>query len=106
TWKGEGGGIIANQAPHNLDLWQWLAGMPTSLTASLKTRVHRIEVENTVQAIMEFGGNKTGYFKATTADPLGRNRLEIAGDRGRLVDEGNKVRLCRYSTPISEHILN
>lgn len=106
TWKGEGGGIIANQAPHNLDLWQWLCGMPRSLTATLKTRVHRIEVENTVQAMMEYDGPKTGYFKSTTADPLGKNRIEVQGEKGRLVLEGGTLKLARYTPSIPEHILS
>jgi len=105
TWKGEGGGILANQAPHNLDLWQWLMGLPRRVQAVLKTRIHRIEVENTVHAIMEYDGAKVGYFRSTTADPLGKNRIEIQGDRGRLVLEGRQLKICRYAKPISEDIL-
>lgn len=105
TWKGEGGGILANQAPHNLDLWQWLTGLPKRVQTVLKTRVHRIEVENTVHAVMEYDGAKIGYFRTTTADPLGRNTIEIQGDRGRLVLEDGSLRICRYKKAISDDIL-
>jgi len=105
TWKGEGGGILANQAPHNLDLWQWLVGLPRRVKASVTTRIHRIEVENTVHAVMEYDGAKIGYFRATTADPLGKNRIEVQGDRGRLVLENRKLMICRYAKTVSEDIL-
>lgn len=104
TWKGEGGGILANQTPHNLDLWAWLAGMPSALMASVVTRVHNIEVENTVHAIMEYPGVKTGYFRATTADPLGDDRIEVLGSKGRLICKRRSLQLCRYEVPIPTHI--
>jgi len=107
TWKGEGGGVLANQAPHNLDMWQWLIGLPKRVQAVLTTRIHRIEVENTVHAVMEYEGAKVGYFRSTTADPLGKNRIEIQGDRGRLVLEGRgQLKICRYKKPVSEDILH
>ncbi len=106
TWKGEGGGILANQAPHDLDLLLWLGGRPSGVTASLRTRIHRIEVEDTVQAILQYGGHTTGFFKATTSDPVGRRSIELVGEMGRLVARDGKLMLCRYNKPVSEDILH
>ena len=41
TWAGEGGGVLVNQAPHQLDLLQWLCGMPSLMEAHLKYGSHR-----------------------------------------------------------------
>ncbi len=106
TWKGEGGGILANQAPHDLDLLAWLGGMPAALTATLRRRVHRIEVENTVSALLEYGGTQTGFFRATTADPQGRRSIEITGELGRLAVRDGKLLHCRYPRPVAEDILH
>ena len=106
TWKGEGGGILANQSPHDLDLLAWLAGLPQALTASLARRVHRIEVEDTVQAVLEYGGGAIGTYRATTADPLGRHAFEVAGELGRLALRDGKLVHCRYAKPVSEDILH
>lgn len=106
TWKGEGGGILANQSPHDLDLLGWLGGPATGLSATLRTRIHRIEVEDTVHAVLEYEGAKTGYYKATTADPLGRRSVEISGELGRLAIRDGKLLVCRYSRPLSEDILH
>jgi len=106
TWKGEGGGILANQTPHNLDLYAWLVGLPQAVTARVLTRFHHIETENTVHAIMEYPNGMTGYFRATTADPIGVDRVEVHGTHGRLVLERRSVKLCRYSPSIPEHIHN
>lgn len=104
TWKGEGGGILANQTPHNLDLWTWLAGSPQAVSATVLTRFHHIETENTVHAIMEYPDQMTGYFRATTADPIGEDRVEVHGTKGRLVCKRRSLQLCRYGTPIPTHI--
>ncbi len=104
TWKGEGGGILANQTPHNLDLWTWFVGSPSSVTATVLTRFHNIETENTVHAIMEYPGQMTGYFRATTADPIGEDRVEVHGTKGRLVCKRRSLQLCRYGTPVPTHI--
>ncbi|HEX6972457.1 MAG TPA: Gfo/Idh/MocA family oxidoreductase [Limnochordia bacterium] len=106
TWRGEGGGILANQAPHDLDLLVWLAGLPKRVKATLRRRIHRIETENTVLALLEYPAGATGIYKATTADPAGVRRVEIAGERGRIKLEGGKLWHCRYPQPLSEHILH
>ena len=88
TWKGEGGGVLLNQAPHNLDLWQWLCGMPESVAAYCDVaRYHRIEVEDDATLITRYAGGAMGLFVTSTGEYPGTNRLEIAGDRGKLVLE-------------------
>ncbi len=104
TWKGEGGGVLANQAPHDLDLFIWIGGLPKAVKALLKTRYHRIEVEDTALALCDYGGLKTGTFVTTTSDPMGSRKLEIVGSKGRLLLDRNGLRLCRYPIPLPEHM--
>lgn len=96
TWKGEGGGVLLNQDPHQLDLWQWLVGMPVRVRAFCQFGKHRqIEVENEVTAYAEYANGATGVFITTTAEAPGTNRLEIAGDRGKVVVEEGQLRFWR-----------
>jgi len=104
TWDGEGGGVLINQAPHSLDLFQWIGGMPKKVTAVVNTRLHRIEVENTANVICEYEGEKTGYIYATTAEAPGMDQLMVCGDKGTLVAEGGKLRLGKLKMPISKHL--
>lgn len=105
TWKGEGGGILMNQAPHSLDQFLWLMGAsPQSVQAIADTRLHQIEVENTAAAICDFGDGRTGFFYASTADVPGGERVEVAGDRGTLVWEGSSLRCFQLETPLSQHL--
>ena len=88
TWKGEGGGVLLNQAPHNLDLWQWVCGMPTSVAAYCDVaRYHRIEVEDDATLITRYANGATGLFVTSTGEYPGTNRLEISGELGKLVLE-------------------
>lgn len=92
TWVGEGGGVLINQCPHQLDLFQWLAGMPSRVTGFVKVGMKReINVENDVTAYFEFPNGATGVFITSTHDFPGTNRLEIDGDRGKLVIEKDKL---------------
>ncbi|EKJ8218160.1 Gfo/Idh/MocA family oxidoreductase [Citrobacter sedlakii] len=96
TWKGEGGGVLLNQDPHQLDLWKWLVGMPVRMRAFCQFGKHRqIEVENEVTAYAEYANGATGVFITTTAEAPGTNRLEIAGDRGKVVVEEGRLRFWR-----------
>ncbi len=104
TWDGEGGGILLNQAPHSLDLFQWIGGMPNRVTAVLATRGHKIEVENTANIICEYGRGKVGYIYATTSELPGSDKLTVVGDKGTLISEGGKLRFGKLSMPISEHL--
>ena len=107
TWDGEGGGILLNQAPHSLDLFQYIGGMPNRVIATVGTRQHNIEVENTANAICHYADGRTGYIYATTAEAPGLEQLIVAGDKGTLVADGaNKLRFCRLKQPISEHLMS
>ncbi|WP_337099780.1 Gfo/Idh/MocA family protein [Paenibacillus sp. YIM B09110] len=97
TWAGEGGGVLLNQDPHQLDLWQWTIGMmPTRVRAFCYFGKHRnIEVEDDVTAFVEYENGATGVFVTTTGEAPGTNRLEISGDRGKVVIEDNKLTFWR-----------
>ena len=94
TWAGEGGGVLVNQAPHQLDLLQWLCGMPSLMEAHLKYGYHRdITVEDDVTAYLEYPNGATGVFITSTADAPGTNRFEITLEKGKLVCENNVLTL-------------
>ena len=105
TWKGEGGGVLINQCPHNLDLWQWICGMPKRITAfAHHGKWHDIEVEDDVTAYFEYENGATGIFVTSTADAPGTNRFEVLGDMGKLVCENDK--LVHYKLDVSEREFN
>ena len=105
TWAGEGGGVLINQCPHNLDLWQWICGMPVRIRAFCSYgKYHDIEVEDDVTAYMEYENGATGEFVTTTGDAPGTNRLEITGDRGKVVVEDGKLTFWRLR--VSERQFN
>ena len=86
TWSGEGGGVLLNQAPHQLDLWQWICGMPVSVTAFCDVaKFHEVEVEDDATVFTRYANGATGTFITSTGEYPGTNRLEIAGTRGKLV---------------------
>jgi predicted dehydrogenase len=93
TWAGEGGGVLLNQCPHNLDLFQWMFGFG---------KYHDIEVDDDVTAYLEFPDGATGVFITSTGEAPGTNRLEIAAERGKLVYENDKITFTRNETPMSE----
>lgn len=99
TWKGEGGGVLLNQCPHQLDLWQWTCGMPKKVRAFCHTgKYHNIEVEDDVTAYVEYENGATGVFITSTGEAPGTNRFEITGDMGRIVIEDNKMEFLRLRT--------
>jgi predicted dehydrogenase len=105
TWAGEGGGVLINQCPHNLDLLQWITGlMPRRITAIASiAKTHPIEVEDEVSAILEYDNGAVGHFITTTGEAPGTDRLEIAGDRGKLVAErGRGLVFHRTTRSVSE----
>lgn len=98
TWDGEGGGVLLNQCPHQLDLLQWLCGMPARVRAFChEGKWHDIEVEDDVTAYLEYPNGATGVFVTTTADAPGTNRLEITMEMGKLVCENGRLMLYRLS---------
>lgn len=103
SWAGEGGGVLINQAPHQLDLWQWIFGMPVEVWASCTcAHYHHIEVEDDATIFARYANGATATFITTTGEFPGTNRLEIAGDRGKLVLEGNVLRWWKLDRPERE----
>ncbi len=97
TWAGEGGGVLLNQCPHQLDLWQWICGMPIKVDAHLHYgKWHDIEVEDDVTAYVEYENGATGVFITSTGDSLGTNRFEIQMDKAKFVVENDKLTMWDY----------
>lgn len=91
TWGGEGGGVLVNQAPHQLDLWQWICGIPKTVYAKCLCGCHRkIDVENDVTIVTTYENGATGSFITCTHDAIGTDRLEIDLDKGKIVVEDSK----------------
>ena len=105
AWASEGGGVLMNQCPHNLDLYQWFTGMPALVNGQVSFgKHHRIEVEDEVTAHFQHDNGMVGHFIASTGESPGTNRLEIAGDCGKLVYEHDELVLYRNEWPSSQHI--
>ncbi len=104
TWSGEGGGVLLNQCPHNLDLLQWICGMPSTVMAKCHNgKWHEIEVEDDVTAYLEYPNGATGVFVTSTADAPGTNRFEITLEKGKLVCEDDGLTLYMLDTNEREH---
>lgn len=105
TWVGEGGGVLYNQAPHQLDLFQWIVGMmPSKLRAFCHFgKWHNIEVEDDVTCYCEYPNGATGVFITTTADAPGTNRFEVTGTKGTLIFENNKLFYKELKVDEREH---
>jgi predicted dehydrogenase len=103
TWKGEGGGTLLNQCPHNLDLMYWLFGQPVRVRAFCTNgRYHDIEVEDDVTAYLEYPNGVTGVFITSTGEAPGTNRLEVVGENGKLIMENDKLVFTENEMPMSE----
>ncbi len=107
TWGGEGGGVLVNQAPHQLDLWQWICGVPERVFAKVAYGFRRnIAVEDEVTALADYGDGVTGVFVTATHDLVGTDRFEILGDRGKIVVEDSRTatvtRLTKPEREVSE----
>ncbi len=103
TWKGEGGGVLLNQCPHQLDLFTWFFGMPVKVWSKISIgKYHNIEVEDDVSTFCEFANGATGSFITSTGESPGTNRLEVTGDRGRLVLENGELKFKRTEVSVKE----
>ena len=103
TWAGEGGGVLLNQCLHNLDLFQWLFGMPKRVRGFCRFgRYHDIEVEDDATAYFEYADGATAVFLTSTGEAPGTNRLEIAGENGKLVLENDALVFIKNEMPMSE----
>ena len=104
TWKGEGGGALINQNPHQIDLWQWMFGMPDRVFAKAGFgKYYDIEVEDDVMAYFEYDNGTTGEYITSTGEYPGTNRLEGACDMGKVVIEKNKMTFYRNVVSEREH---
>lgn len=104
TWKGEGGGTLINQNPHNLDLLQWMLGMPSRIRSFCSFgKYYDIEVEDDVTAYLEYPNGASGVYITSTGEAPGTNRLEISGDMGRIVVENNRISFDRNRISEREH---
>lgn len=104
TWAGEGGGVLLNQSPHQLDLLTWTFGMPSSVQAFCRFgRYHDIEVEDDVTAHLEYPDGATGIFVTSTGESPGTNRLEVIGDSGMAVVDGDTVTITRNRQSAREY---
>ncbi len=107
TWAGEGGGVMLNQCPHQLDLWQWICGMPAKVRAIChEGKWHDIEVEDDVSIYVEYPNGATGTFITTTGDCPGTNRLEITLDKAKIVIEDDNIKMFRLNGSTTEGIYN
>ncbi len=107
TWSGEGGGVLLNQCPHQLDLWQWICGMPEKITAVChEGKWHDIEVEDDVMIYAEYANGATGTFITTTGDYPGTNRLEITLDRAKLICENGVLTVYELDQATSDYTAN
>ena len=103
SWSGEGGGTLINQCVHQLDVLQWLVGMPKSVLAYCSTKNRNITTENDVTAVMRYDEFDC-VFTASTHEVPGTNRLEIAADKGKIVVE--KFKMNYYLNQKSESQIN
>lgn len=107
TWSGEGGGVLLNQCPHNLDLYQWFVGRPSRVAGFASIgKYHNIEVEDEVTGYFEYENGMVGHFITTTAESPGTNRLEIVGEHGTVVVEGGKVLFRRNRESMLDVLAN
>lgn len=103
TWRGEGGGVLLNQCPHNLDLFSWIFGLPSRVTGFCSFgRYHDIEVEDDVTAYFEYPDGTHATFITSTGEAPGTNRLEIAAEHGRLVYDNDQITYTRNAVPMGE----
>ncbi len=102
TWRGEGGGVLINQAPHGIDLFLLLGGMPTRVFARTRTRLHKIEVEDEVDALLEYPSGAWGYYYTTTNEVPTGIFMEISGDRGKLLYEDGSLKFYSFKNSIAD----
>ena len=108
TWKGEGGGVLINQASHGIDLFLLLGGMPSRVTAKVRTRLHHIEVEDETSALLDYPNGAWGYYYTTTNEPSHINSdepidiMEIVGDNGKIVYQSGLLRFYSLKSSVPE----
>jgi len=104
TWKGEGGGVLINQAPHAIDIFLLLGGLPSRVTAKTRTRLHAIEVDDEAAAMLSYHHGGWGYFYASTNEASYGWFLEISGDRGKIVYVDGQLKYYALSDNVTEFV--
>ncbi len=104
TWRGEGGGVMMNQAPHMMDLFVQFCGMPSEIYGLTSTRRHRIEVEDQAEALLKFPSGGTGYVFCSTCETGPGQLIELVGDRGKLTFRDGQLTFHRFQPPLRRHI--
>ncbi|MFN7016689.1 MAG: Gfo/Idh/MocA family protein [Fimbriimonadales bacterium] len=102
TWAGEGGGVLINQAPHFIDLWLWLGGLPSRVWGQTRAALHEIETEDEAFALIEYPNGAHGYLYATTNEEPGENLIEICGDEGKLRLHDGELQVWKLQHPIRQ----
>ena len=101
-WLTEGGGVMMNQAPHIIDLFILLGGMPSAVYGRTETRLHKIEVEDLAEALLTYPDGGTGYFYCSTNEMPPGQMIEVYGDKGKLVYRDGALRLFTYDPPVAQ----
>jgi len=102
TWKGEGGGVLINQAPHDLDLFTWLGGLPCKVTARTANRRHRMECEDEASAMLEYPNGGIGFLHVSTSEAPGTHLLEFCGEKAKLTIYGGRLELRELEMPVQQ----
>jgi predicted dehydrogenase len=106
TWKGEGAGVLVNQAPHMVDIFLLLGGLPIEIETKTRTAYHDIEVENEVHALLEYKNGACGYYYVSTLEPIEGHHIEICGEKGKLVLDSQNLKFYKYEKSIPESIVS
>ncbi len=102
TWKGEGGGVLLNQAPHGIDIFTWLAGLPEQVVAETRTRRHNIEVEDEASATLKYTNGAAGYYHTSVNECPTRSYMELSGEKGKIIIVDGKLKFFKVEIPIQE----
>lgn len=97
SWHGtlslDGGGALINQAIHTVDLLRWIMGpVETAFAMKSALRYPHIEAEDTLVGTVKFQNGALGVVQAaTSAKPGFKRRLEISGERGSIILDGDAI---------------
>jgi predicted dehydrogenase len=103
TWRGEGGGVLVNQAIHTLDVLCYLVGLPTTVVGWTRVAAHAVECEDTAQAMLEYLSGALGALHVSTVEAGAPRRLQLVGDRAALTLTGDEVVLTEFTSPLSAY---
>jgi predicted dehydrogenase len=103
TWKGEGGGVLINQAPHGIDIFTWIGGLPSRVTAKTKTRRHAIEVEDEASALLEYENGAVGFYHTSVNEyPASGAIMEFCGEKGKITISDGRLRFWSLEVPVQQ----